>query len=204
MDAAIRSASAELVALQGLEGTAAAEIRARLADVSAPGERPEPWKAGVAGGIAGGALGGLAADLATGGLTFGAGTVLGALLGAMGLGGLAWGYQMLGTDGEPRVTWSDDFLARQARDGLLRYLAVAHFGRGAGPYREREQPAVWREAVDRAIARRKMELDQTWRQPRRAGEAGEAVARLGALLESAAVEVLADLYPEAGHLLTPR
>jgi hypothetical protein len=202
MDAAIRGASAELVALQGLEGTAAAEIKARLADVSAPGDRPEPWKAGVAGGIAGGALGGLAADLATGGLTFGAGTVLGALLGAMGLGGLAWGYQMLGDEAEPRVTWSDDFLARQARDGLLRYLAVAHFGRGAGRYRDREQPALWREAVDRALAARRTDLERSWRQAREAGASGaDAGTRLAALLEAATAEVLAGLYPEAGRLL---
>jgi hypothetical protein len=204
LDSAIRAASAELVTLQGLEGAAAAEIKARLADVSAPGDRPEPWKAGVVGGIAGGALGGLAADLAAGGLTFGAGTVLGALLGAMGAGGLAWGYQMLEGETEPRVTWSDEFLARQARDGLLRYLAVAHFGRGAGEYRHREQPALWRDAADRALARRARELKDIWRlarSPRGADPRAELVAHLAAQLEAATAEVLAALYPEAERLL---
>jgi hypothetical protein len=204
LDSAIHAAIAELVTLQGLEGTAAAEIKARLADVSAPGDRPEPWKAGVVGGIAGGALGGLAADLAAGGLTFGAGTVLGALLGAMGVGGLAWGYQMLEGEADPRVTWSDEFLARQARDGLLRYLAVAHFGRGAGEYRDREQPALWRAAADRVLARRAGELKDIWRMarsPRGADPRADLVARLAARIEAATAEVLAGLYPEAERLL---
>ena len=204
LDSAIRAASAELVTLQGLEGAAAAEIKARLADVSAPGDRSEPWKAGVVGGIAGGALGGLAADLAAGGLTFGAGTVLGALLGAMGAGGLVWGYQMLEGETEPRVTWSDEFLARQARDSLLRYLAVAHFGRGAGAYRDREQPTLWRAAADRALAWRARELEEIWRRARSlhgADPRAELVARLAARLEAAIAEVLAGLYPEAEHLL---
>lgn len=201
-----RAASAALVELQGLEGEAAAAIRARLEDVSAPGERPEPWKAGLLGGLAGGALGGLAADVAAGGLTFGAGTVAGAILGAMGLGGLAWGYQMLEDTSDPRVTWSADFLDRQARDALLRYLALAHFGRGSGEFREREQPGFWREAVERALEPRRWETREIWQRAQAldagAGR-GEAQTRLAKLLEDAARETLLELYPGVERFLSP-
>jgi hypothetical protein len=202
LQSAVRDASAELVRLQGLEGAGAARVRAQLEDVAAPGEPPNPWTAGVLGGLAGGALGGLAADIATGGLTFGAGTVIGAILGTMGLGGLSWGYQMLGGAAEPRVTWSDAFLDRQVRDALLRYLAVIHFGRGAGEYREREEPDFWRAAVDAAVEARRRELHELWREARGSDAAARAAARerLHASLESMAVDLLAEFYPGVGRI----
>ncbi len=122
----------------------------------------------------------------------------------MGLGGLAWGYQMLESETDPRVTWSDEFLARQARDGLLRYLAVAHFGRGAGEGRDREQPALWRDATDRVLTRRAGELEDIWRlarSPRGADPRADLVAQLAGRIEAATAEVLAGLYPEAERLL---
>jgi hypothetical protein len=205
LQAAVRATSAELVRLQGLEGTAAAEVRARLDDVSAPGEPPDPWTVGIVGGLAGGALGGLAADLAVGGFTFGAGTVIGAVLGAMGLGGLAWGYQTLAGEAEPRVTWSDEFLHRQVRDALLRYLAVAHFGRGAGEFRERDEPDFWRAAVERAVEARAGSLHELWRAARMGdGAAGvEVMGRLAAVVEASALDVLGILYPGVGRVLNP-
>jgi len=204
LETAVRASTSEIVALQGLQGETAARVQARLEDVAAPGEPPDPWKAGILGGVAGGALGGLAADLAAGGLTFGAGTVLGALLGAMGLGGLAWGYQMLEAGGVPGVTWSTDFLDRQSRDALLRYLAAAHFGRGAGAFHEREQPAFWRELTETALERRRAALDEIWRRAR--DEGGETarehvVSGLLGHLRAAVAEVLAEIYPGVDRLL---
>jgi hypothetical protein len=204
LQTAVREASTELVRLQELEGAGAARVRARLEDVAAPGEPPNPWTVGVLGGLAGGALGGLAADLAAGGLTFGAGTVLGALLGTMGLGGLSWGYQMLGGAAEPRVTWSDEFLDRQVRDALLRYLAVAHFGRGAGEFRQREEPDFWRAAVDATVAAHRLALHDVWRQARGSDRAARAETRdrLRAELESMAIDVLAELYPGVSRVFS--
>ena len=204
LQSAVREASAELVRLHELDGAGAARVRAQLEDVAAPGEPPNPWTVGVLGGLAGGALGGLAADIAAGGLTFGAGTVLGGLLGAMGLGGLSWGYQMLGSAAEPRVTWSDAFLDRQVRDALLRYLAVAHFGRGAGEFREREEPEFWRAAVDAAVAARQRALHDVWRRARGSDAAARAEIRewLRAELESMAIDLLAELYPGVRRIFT--
>ena len=203
LQSAVREASAELVRLQGLEGAGAARVRAQLEDVAAPGDSPNPWTVGVLGGLAGGALGGLAADIAAGGLTFGAGTVLGALLGSMGLGGISWGYQMLGGAAEPRVTWSDAFLDRQVRDALLRYLAVVHFGRGAGEFREREEPDFWRAAVDAAVEAHRRALHDVWRRARGSDAAARAEVRdrLRAVLASMALDLLADLYPGVRRIL---
>lgn len=203
LERATRSAITELIALHGLEGDAAASVEARTLDVSAPREKPMPWRAGVLGGAAGGALGGLAADLAIGGLSFGGGAVAGAILGAMGLGGLAWGYQQIG-GAEPRMTWSDEFLDRAARDWMLRYLAVAHFGRGSGPYRDREHPDFWREAVRHAVESRRGALRDAWSIARGA-DAEEARAdsaeRLLEVLDASLREVLTDIYPDARGFL---
>ena len=204
LQAGLRDTGAELVRLQGLDGEGAALVRARLEDVAAPGDPPNPWTVGLLGGIAGGALGGLAADLASGGLTFGAGTVLGAVLGGMGLGGISWGYQMLGGEAEPRVTWSDAFLDRQVRDALLRYLAVIHFGRGAGQFREREEPDFWRAAVEAALASHRGDLHDVWRRARAPGGTGardEMGRRLSGAIEPIALDVLVDLYPGVRRLV---
>jgi len=206
LEAAVAELNERLIALHGLLGEAAEELRVALEDVSAPSDRAPAWRRGVVGGIVGGALGGLAADIATGGLSFGGGTVAGAILGAAGFGGLAWGYELLGAGEEPRVAWSADFLDRLTDDTLLRYLAVAHSGRGAGAFRLREPPPLWRSAVRRALAPRRPALRaalagaHAWSGADPAGTAARALEPLlGAALRSALVE----LYPESAALLTP-
>ncbi len=197
----LRAATADVITLHGLEGEGAAALEATLEDVSAPGERRPPWQASVLGGAAGGALGGLAADVASGGLTFGGGAVAGALLGAMGLGGLAWSVRQLGGEEDPRVTWSTEFLDRATRDALLRYLSIAHFGRGSGEYEERAVPDFWRPRAERALSTRRGAMRDAWslaqsddRDDREAGVRA-ALERLAPLLQDAAREVLLELYP---------
>ena len=197
-----RQASADLIALHGLEGQAADLVRARIEDVSAPREKPQPWKASVIGGAAGGALGGLVADVAVGGLSFGGGAVAGAILGAMGLGGLAWAYQQIGDSADPRITWSDEFLDRSARDALLRYLAVAHFGRGGGEFREREHPGFWRDAVEAALSSRRGACHDVW-EIARGGEpdSQRASERLVPVLEACLREILLAFYDGVDRFL---
>lgn len=194
----IGSTIADLVELHGLYGRGAAEITAALEDVTAPDEKPDPWRAGVLGGVVGGALGGLAADVASGGLSFGGGAVGGALLGGMGLGGLAWGNQLLGGDEAPRVTWSTEFLERATRDAMLRYLSVAHFGRGSGEFRDRAHPTFWREAVAATLERHQAVRNEAWELAR--GDdltwgRSQAMARLSPMLRDATREVLLEFYP---------
>jgi hypothetical protein len=202
--AAIRDATDRLVELHGLRGEIADEVRARLADVSSASERPSPWSRGILGGLAGGALGGLAADLATGGLSFGGGMVAGAILGAAGLGGLSWAYRLVAGERAPRVIWSPEFLDRQVRDALLRYLAVAHAGRGAGELRLREHPDFWRDGVERAVAAERDALHAIWKRSQASdeGDAGErASTELAPRLDAIARSVLSAFHPEAARLL---
>ncbi|MCK7508532.1 MAG: hypothetical protein MZV70_33740 [Desulfobacterales bacterium] len=50
------------------------------------------------------------------------------------------------------VRWSDEFLDGLVAAALLRYLAVAHFGRGRGDCVAGEYPAHWGALVDAAVA----------------------------------------------------
>ena len=73
----------------------------------------------------------MAADIAAGGLTFGGGMVAGGITGALGASGLAHGYNLI-KGKTPSIRWSAEFYEGLVRSALLRYLAVAHFGRGRG------------------------------------------------------------------------
>jgi len=147
LDEAIRASTNELIEIQHLRGEAAGEVMARLSrDVTL--EAPlDPRKAGVIGGVVSGALTGLAADIASGGLTFGAGMLAGAIVGAAGGAGLARAFNLVRGRNEACVRWADEFVASLFSAAVLRYLAVAHYGRGRGDYEASEYPAFWREVV---------------------------------------------------------
>ena len=150
-------------------------------------------------------MGGLAADLSSLGLSFGSGAILGAILGGLGLGGLAWAFDQLGGDSEPRVVWSEPFLERLARDALLRYLAVAHFGRGAGEYRERLEPASWHPVADALLERHRKVLRASLAaarlDSREPGEGEGLSAGLTAQVDGILREALITLYPGTERLL---
>jgi hypothetical protein len=185
----VAAANERLIELHGLDGDAAEALRIELGDVTAP-EPPQPgWLRSVWGGLLGGAVGGVAADLATGGLTLGGGALVGAILGAAGGRGLAFGMELLRSGETPRAAWTREFLDRLGTDTVLRYLAVAHFGRGAGSFRVRDHPETFRAAAERAIA------------PRRDGLRRRAAAEIVPTLESVILEALAELHPEAAALL---
>jgi hypothetical protein len=117
------------------------------------------------------------------------------------------GMELLRGEAASRVVWSEAFLDRLCADTLMRYLAVAHFGRGAGEYRAREQPALWRVAVDRALAPRRPALHEAFAQARREGlgdPVRETALELGGPVGAALRAVLAELYPEASGTLGTR
>lgn len=189
-----------LLSLHGLDGEAAEALRVELGDVTAPELRAPTWQRSLWGSVVGGALGGLAADIATGGLTLGGGALLGAMLGAAGGGGLAYGMELLRGEAEPRAAWSDAFLDRLAGDALLRYLAVAHFGRGAGSFRVRDHPALFRETAERALVAERPALRAAFARAR--GGADAAARRQIALpLGRALRRALVELHPEAAGLV---
>jgi hypothetical protein len=142
-----------LIAIHGLDGRAAAEVMTRLAD-SVTAEAPvDERKAAVIGGFVSGALTGLAADIASGGLTFGAGLLAGGIVGAVGAAGVARGFNLVRGKTQASIRWSDEFVAALVPAAVLRYLAVAHYGRGRGEWVASEYPPFWRDAVVDAVAR---------------------------------------------------
>jgi hypothetical protein len=155
----------------------------------------DPGKASLIGAAVSGALGGLAADLAAGGLTFGAGAVLGGLLGAAGARGLASAYNLARGSDATTVRWSGEFMAGRVTGAVLRYLAVAHFGRGRGDYVAGEYPPHWRPLVDAAVAARRASLDGVWEAAATGESAATLESRLRPQLHAIASDVLERLYP---------
>jgi hypothetical protein len=199
LDRATAALMERLIAEHGLYGESAAKIEQRIQDFQVKGSTSLSERSGaLAGAVVSGALGGLAADALSGGLSLGGGMIAGGILGALGGAALARGYRMVGGREEPSVTWAPQFLDQLSRQVLLRYLAVAHFGRGRGPYRDLDRPARWSEAVERALVAREKSLTGIWDAAERKDK---KTGNLVAILDSATREVLRDAYPRAGRLL---
>jgi len=195
LDAAVRAATDELIALHGLSGRAAGEILQRMGTEYAVDKAADPGKASLIGAALSGALGGLAADLAAGGLTFGAGAVLGGLLGAAGARGLAGAYNLARGSDATTLRWSAEFLTGRVAGAVLRYLAVAHFGRGRGDYVAAEYPQHWGAVVDAAVSAQRAFLDRLWSEAEGGTPAAALESRLRPLLETIVSDVLERLYP---------
>ena len=196
-DERIRAATARLIALHGLRGEAASVVLDRLRENYAVSAPVSEGRAAAIGGIVSGALTGLVADLAAGGLTLGAGIVAGAIVGAVGGAGIARGHNVVrGVEGT-FVAWNPAFLDGLARSALLRYLAVAHFGRGRGDYAQGEAPPFWKEEVARAFETRRPVFEALWENARASPDEAQATADLRALLSEAADDILERLYPGA-------
>ncbi|MEM8932137.1 MAG: DUF3482 domain-containing protein [Acidobacteriota bacterium] len=192
---------AALLAHHGLEGEVATEIDRQLDAFAVAGEETlDPERGAWLGGMVSGAVGGLAADLLAGGLTFGGGVLAGAILGALGGAGLARGMQLVQGDRLPEVSWAPPFLDRLLVQAMLRYLAVAHFGRGRGEFRHEDASRRWQDAVDAALREGVESRKALWKDAARLHHA-DAVRRLRPTVGSAAREILRRGYPDAAGLL---
>ncbi len=167
----VQAATAQLIALHGLQGAAQGMILERLAPLTRVQERVDEGKAAWLGGLVTGALAGLKADIATGGLTLGGGALAGGIIGALGAAGVARGVNLVRGTEQSSVSLNEQGLLELRQALLLRYLAVAHFGRGRGDWVQGEAPAHWLALVVQASAT--------------------------PALRSAALELLEQLYP--GH-----
>lgn len=186
----------ELIQLHGLSGKAARTVLERVSDDYAHhGKTPEGATAAL-GGLFSGALGGLAADLAAGGLTLGGGMIVGAILGALGGTGLAKGFNLARGEDSSSVRWSAELLERLTVTALLRYLAVAHFGRGRGEWAEGEHPIFWQSVVEEAVAERKSDVARTLKASAAQRE-GDPPGELLGLLRDVGLTILERLYPGA-------
>ena len=201
LDAELRASTTALIALHGLAGEAQGEIMARLTGHYALRQRLGEGRAALWGGMVSGALAGLGADLASGGLTLGGGLLAGGVLGALGAAGLARGYNLVrGTD-RSWLAWSAEAMDGMVEAALLRYLAVAHFGRGRGDWAQSESPPHWRELIADALMAEREGLAALWRgRSPKLDNVGEAEALAQALrppLARAARTALRHLYPGA-------
>jgi hypothetical protein len=201
LDAQVRAATKELVRLHGLSGDATEEVLQRLGHQFSVRRPADADKASVIGGLVSGALGGLAADLGAGGLTFGAGALIGGVLGAFGARGIARAYNLARGSNEGTVRWSDEFLESRLAAALMRYLAVAHFGRGRGDFVAGLAPAHWQEAVKEAVHMRWAQLQSVWAMAHTADAASANTDTIAAALlpivAASAREVLSRFYPDS-------
>ena len=207
LDAETAASTGRLLALHGLAGRAQGEILQRVAGQFACQQRVPEGQAALWGGAVTGALAGLKADIASGGLTLGGGMLAGALIGALGGAGLARGINVVrGTD-HSWLRWSDDAMGPLVQAALLRYLAVAHFGRGRGDWVHGEAPSHWAASVAQALEPEHVALAALWAaRDRRSQEPGQAeaeatalAAQLQPLLARAALHTLERLYPTTYH-----
>lgn len=202
LDRTVRESTDRLIALHGLSGRASERILSRLAAQFDVSRRADVNASGVVGGVVSGALGGLAADLSAGGLTLGAGMLLGGVLGALGAGGAAQAYNLMRGADAGRVRWSSAFLMQRPPAALLRYLAVAHYGRGRGDWVESECPPEWRTLVDAIVDKRRDRFEAIWASAAEGATTSELQERLAPLMAECARAALCALYPEAAHVFS--
>ncbi len=199
LDDEVRASTTRLIELHGLAGQAQGEILARLATHYQVHLRMDESKAALLGGALTGALVGLKADLASGGLTLGGGLLAGGLLGALGAAGLARCVNLVrGTD-RSWLAWNAEALNALLEASLLRYLAVAHFGRGRGQWERAETPAHWTRVVEGALSGEADALASLWagRGNRWADDeaAASLVPGLRPIIDRSLRVALAQLYP---------
>lgn len=201
-----------LLELHRLDGRAAAEIHAQLREYFTIHQPLDMRQMGLLGALASGAAGGLGADLATGGLSMGAGALLGALAGAFTFAGAALGLNRIREQTEHQVQLSDGFLDSLLHAGMLKYLAIAHFGRGRGHYSEAESslpaPAHWHEALQQHTAPQKTRLHSLWQRLRAAPENDESASQpiheeLRALVGNIVLAAMQQLYPKPKRQARP-
>ena len=195
----VRGNTLVLIRLHGLDGQVQAEILSRLATHFETRLRLDEGKAAVWGGLVTGAIAGLKADVLSGGLTLGGGLIAGGLLGALGAAGLARCVNLVrGTD-RSWLAWNAESLDAMVDAALLRYLTVAHFGRGRGEWVEGESPPQWKDITREALALHRNTLATLWASRDARSDDAQESARLSAALalvvRGAAATALQLLYP---------
>jgi hypothetical protein len=197
LNAGIAAVTQQLLTLHRLDPGEAGRINARVRDnfhVRAPLDKTQ---AGLLGAVVSGAATGLGADLMAGGLTLGGGALLGAIVGALTMAGAAWGFNTTLDRNQPSVQFAPAFLRTLLIGSVLRYLAVAHFGRGRGNFVEGEAPPFWQTAVEETLQRHCPDMDRLWQTVRTAPDQAAASRPLYELLGQVAADVFERLYPGA-------
>ena len=192
LDASAAEMFARMRKLHGVEEVAAGALQHRLEEkfvVQRPVHTPQAGMAGAATGAAMGA----SVDLLVGGLTLGAATALGALVGgSAAFIAAAWKNRST-SSGSTVVQLSDEMMQAMVEAALLRYLAVAHYGRGAVDASGELRP-FWKSEVVAAVEARKAMLTPFWTAARTQPDAGRLALALARELETLARQILAALH----------
>lgn len=198
VQAATRRLMDRLIELHQLSGTSQSQVERRLEDAAQPTDALNPTTGALAGGAVSGLLAGLGADALTGGLSLGGGAIVGAMLGALGGYALGGAYK-LATGGESGIQFQPAALDRLAREALLRYLVVAHHGRGRGDYADLDYPAHWTTDVDAELDRHRDALHAAWHDAAGGGPGAATVVAesLRRVLRQMLSDVLRRRYPDA-------
>ncbi|MEO8247730.1 MAG: DUF3482 domain-containing protein [Burkholderiales bacterium] len=199
LDAATQGLTQNLIALHGLPGKSVAKVNERIKENFAVQRPADPREAGFWGAIASGAATGLSADLLSGGLTVGGGMLIGGVVGAITAAGAALGFNKLKGVEQASVRFSDPFLHALTVAAILRYLAVAHYGRGRGDWVEGESPAFWQPEVEAAVAEHRDRLEDIWEEARHTSRKDDVrtAGALPALLGLTLWNTLGRLYPDS-------
>lgn len=201
LTAILSATTTSLIHLHGLSGEAAKKIAARVDDDFVFNRPVDRSVAGTIGGLVSGAAGGLTADLMAGGLTFGGGALVGAALGAVGGTAAAHGYNMVKGEKQPRVRWSPEFLQSALQALILRYLAVAHFGRGRGNYNEAEYPGFWTDQVKAIVEPFAERIKSLQASGAKGDRDPRPVSQFESLMSEVLIATLSKLYPDADSAL---
>jgi hypothetical protein len=195
LNSEINQATMRMLALHQVDPGQASVIHTRVREHFALRAPIDKAQAGLLGAVVSGAATGLSADLMSGGLTLGGGALLGALVGGLTAAGAAWGFNQRSDSATPGVQFADAFLHTVLVSAILRYLAVAHFGRGRGHYVEGEAPPFWQAEVEAALAAQPVPTAALWRTVRAAPDQAAASTAVLALLDAVTGATLARLYP---------
>ena len=194
----IAETTRQLLTLHRIDPGEATRINQRVRENFAVRAPIDKAQAGLLGAVLSGAATGLSADLMAGGLSLGAGALLGSVVGALGFAGAAWGFNSSTDREQTTVQFTDEFMRTLLVASVLRYLTVAHFGRGRGHFAQSEAPAFWQTEVERAVATEEAAVSRLWqalRQPASPANASAGAAQ--ALLRRINASVLRQLYPDA-------
>ena len=102
------------------------------------------------------------------------------------------------------IAWNAEALDQMVDAALLRYLAVAHFGRGRGDWAQGETPAHWKDLIAAELASHRDALAAVWSERDLQGDrernAEALAAALLPLVRDAVADALCRLYPAAREI----
>ena len=127
--------------------------------------------------------------------------LIGGVLGAFGVRELTRAYNLSQGSESGVVRWSREFLSERMGAALVRYLVVAHFGRGRGEFVAGVAPEHWRTAVAQSLEKHRDA-------PHRGLGAARAVAGLPSawrrsswrIATESAKDTLTRLYPQSASV----